>query len=468
MGLPLQSTMRRSWLTHFAVYGFYLLVAVIVTYPLITQIGTAVVGFVYGDGYEMAHHIWWFKYALQTGQPLFTQTMLAYPNGIEGVTLWADPLQFFPAWLLALVLPLVTAANVTILITLAANGWAMFWLLRYLVASGLRERGQTRGSAPTSVVRYRYGAALLAGLVFMLYPTMQGHLGAGHAGLLVQWPVPLYVYSLFRLRERGGVRGIALTALLFFLSAGGHSLQLIYVLMPVTVVYGLVLIGQREWTALRRSVIAAGIGALCLAIFLIPVFRATLGTAAYTDEGGSVRYSADLLAVVTPSFRHPLFDRFDFTRQVLGVNIDEGAAYVGVIAALLGLVAVWKVKAARWWLILALVAWVLALGPLLKVFDQPVSFTVDGFTSSVTLPFALIANLPLISLARTPGRFDFVLALAVSVLAGYGAAWLWTRIRVEQRNQVGRDRSADGGDRLRVSGLLAFAAESGGDSAGDC
>ena len=280
--------MRRSLLIHLAVYGFYLLVTVIVTYPLITQISTAVVGFVYGDGYEMAHHIWWFKHALQTGQPLFTQTMLAYPNGIEGVTLWADPLQFFPAWLLAFVLPLIAAANVTILITLAANGWAMFGLVRYLIMrphpgsptegelplpdfregrktkdstfneGGRVENGQTRGSAPTeeateagsegeerarhvvplrdaeaeggqthrsapteeatgSEVRARQaaplrdvggiGAALLAGLVFMLYPTMQGHLGAGHAGLLVQWPVPLYVYSLFRLRAARGMEG---------------------------------------------------------------------------------------------------------------------------------------------------------------------------------------------------------------------------------------------------------------------
>jgi hypothetical protein len=141
-----------------------------------------------------------------------------------------------------------------------------------------------------------------------------------------------------------------------------------------------------------------------------------------------VRYSADLLAIVTPSFRHPLFGRLDYTSRVLGVNIDEGAAYVGMIAALLGALAVWNVRAARWWLMLALVAWVLALGPLLKVFDQPATFTVDNYTSYVTLPFALIANLPLVSLARTPGRFDFVLALAVAALAGYGAAYLLRRL----------------------------------------
>ena len=109
-----------------------------------------------------------------------------------------------------------------------------------------------------------------------------------------------------------------------------------------------------------------------------------------------------------------------------------------MIAGAAGLIAVWKVRAARWWLLLALVAWVLSLGPLLKILDQPVRFTVDGYTSYVTLPFALIENLPLIRLARTPGRFDFALALAVAVLAGYGAAYLWERIRVRPARSNGR------------------------------
>ena len=140
----------------------------------------------------------------------------------------------------------------------------------------------------------------------MLYPTMQGHLGAGHAGLLVQWPVPLYVYALLRLRDRGRLARIALAALFFFLSASGHTLQLIYVLMPLTLVYGLLLIVRREWAALRRARDRrAGSARSCLGVFLIPVLRATLALRRLHRGRRSVRYSADLLAVVTPSFRHP-------------------------------------------------------------------------------------------------------------------------------------------------------------------
>ncbi len=141
----------------------------------------------------------------------------------------------------------------------------------------------------------------------MLFPTLQGHLGAGHVNLIMQWPLPLYACALLRLRQHVSVRAIALTAFLFFLAAAGHPLQVIYTLLPFTVVYGLVLLSRRDWPTLRRAVIAAGIGLLAVALFQLPTASATLSTAAYTGKSGTVRYSADLLSVVSPSFLNPLF-----------------------------------------------------------------------------------------------------------------------------------------------------------------
>ncbi len=403
---------------HLLVIAFYALLAAIITFPLILNLSSAFAGFVYGDAYEMAHHVWWFGYALRHGEPLFTQTLLAYPNGIDGALMWAVPLQYFPAWALALVLPLPAALNLQLLLSMALNGWAMWVLARYLVT---RVTGQESAFLP----------ALIAGAVYMLFPTMQGHLGAGHAGLIAAWGAPLYAYFLFRLAdEPRNLRLIAGTALTFVISTGGHPLQTIYLLLPLTALFGIALVFQRKWRELARITLAAGIGAAAYGvIFLLPSLGSTFGTAAYTDEGGVVRYSADLLAVVTPSFFHPLFGRLDYTHQVLGVNIDEGAAYIGIAAAVLGVIAVIRVRAARWWVLVALVAYVFSLGALLKIFDQPVTVELEGYRSNIPLPFALVAELPVISLARTPGRFNFLTALAVAVLAGYGASWLtkWAR-----------------------------------------
>jgi hypothetical protein len=397
-------------------FVLYLLIAVVVTYPLIVKLSSALVGYVHGDGYEMAHHLWWFKHALQTGQNPFFAAQLGYPDGIDAVTLWTDPLQFFPAWLLAFVLPLPAAANVTILLTLALNGAAMFWLTKKLTAP-----------QPPLLEERRQGdmAAFLAGLIFMLYPTMQGHLGAGHAGLLVQWGVPILIYALYGLRDSR--RFIPLAALGIVLCVGGHTLQLIYVVLPLCAVFALVYLRDRP--ALLRLIAAGMIGGAVVLILALPAARSVTGTTAYAETGDTVRYSADLLAVVTPSFNHPLFGRLAYTHRVLGVNLDEGAAYSGVIAAILAGIALLRVRRARLWGGIALLAWVLSLGVLLKVFDRPVLIDADGYRSSVALPFALVADLPIFTLARTPGRFNFLLAAAVAIMAGCGAGIVERRIK---------------------------------------
>jgi len=440
--------MKRPYLIAF---GVYLLIAILITYPLILNLSSVLVGYVHGDAYEMAHHIWWFKYALQNGLDPFYVSNLAYPDGLVGVTLWANPLQFFPAWLFAFVLPIPAAANVTLLLTMALNGLSMFWLAKDLTtphpptpspkgegetsaASGGEAKAtpSKRVDSFNSVLSPQSSAlsffpAFLAGLIFMLYPTMQGHLGAGHAGLLVQWGVPIYIYGLFHLKDSR--RWIPLTALGFVLSAAGHTLQLIYVVLPLTAVFALGYLIRRDRLALFRLIAACVMGGVVALILALPVARATFNTTAFEQTGDTVRYSADLLGVVTPSFNHPLFDQFEVTHRVLGINLDEGAAYIGVVAAILCVIALVRVQWARQWGWIALLAWVLSLGVLLKVFDQPVMINADAYRSYIPLPFALIANLPIFNLARTPGRFNFLVGTAIAIMAGYGAVIVYRWVK---------------------------------------
>ncbi len=402
----------------------------LITWPLVTMMSTHFAGYPFGDAHEMTRHIWWIKHALQTGQSIIFQPALGYPDGMQGVILWSDPLQFFPGWLFAFFMPLPAAYNLFVLLTLALNGWAAYYLVWKLTA-----------------VR---PAALVGGVVFLAAPTIQSHLAGGHGGLLVQWPLVLLAASLQSLvisyqspvtsRQSPATshqpiadslkppplitRHSLLAILFFFLSLLGHTLQLIYTVMPLMGVLGITLLMRREWRALLRLIIVCIAGSLLLALFLLPVFNATFGTSAYTGEGGGVDFSADLLSVVTPSFNHPFFGQLDYSHRVLGVNIVEGHSYVGIIPALLGLLAAWKVRAARWWLGVAIVAHILSLGPLLKLFDQPVIMNINGYETRITLPWAVVYDLPGFSLARTPGRFNFLLALAVAVMAGYGVSEL--------------------------------------------
>ena len=414
--------MMKRLTSHLLIYGFYLLVALLITWPLVTQLGTHLVGWSYGDSHEMARHIWWYNHALRTGQPIFWQPALGYPDGMEGVLLWAHPQQFFPAWLLAFVLPVPAAANLSILLYMALNGWGMYVLALHLL-------------------NWRRGPARLAGLAYMAAPTFQAHLGGGHAGLMVGWAVPLYVLALLKMQSIPAVsramqasplqwrrsRWFILAVLFFVLSPGGHILQLIYVLLPISGVFALGYLWRRDWRALLRLIGVNAIGCAILLIFVLPIARSTFETAAYVDEGGFVRYSADLLSAASPSFFNPLYAWLEYPRRVLGTNLEEGTSYAGIIGAALAIIGVMKFPRARWWLLLTLAAWILSLGPLLKILDVPLRVQPDGYETYITLPFAALQNLPFFNLARTPGRFNFTLALAVAALAGYGAAWLWDR-----------------------------------------
>jgi len=394
---------------HLLAFLLYLLVAIGMTYPVITSLSTQFLGGDTSDAYEMARHVWWFKTAIQNGNDIFWQSNLGYPDGFSGVTLWANPLQFFPMWLFAFVLPIAVAYNITILITMALNGWAMYALARY--------RFQHTHHTP----------ALVAGLIFMIFPVFQGHLFDGHAGLMVQWAVPLLIYALFEYTKNGEWRWFGWAVLFFVLSPSGHMLQIIYLLLPLIILFLLARLYQRDYIGVTRTIWVSIVGGGLLLLYLSPVVSETLQTSQYTDAGGYVRYSIDLLGIASPSHLNPFWnDITSYSQRVLGINLAEGSSYIGLLGGLLALVGIVNKRASRWWMLVAGITWLFALGPVLKVLDQPVTIAISGYETIVPLPYALFIELPVFGLARTPGRFMFLFAIAFAMIAGYGMSAIWT------------------------------------------
>ncbi|MEO1290700.1 MAG: hypothetical protein AAFV93_23405, partial [Chloroflexota bacterium] len=365
---------------------------------------THLIGNDIGDNYEMLRNIWWFRFAIETGEPIFYQSWLGYPDGINGAIFISVPLQYFPMWALAFIMPLHVAYNLTIVLWMTLNGWAMFLLVRYLLDDDL------------------WLPPFIAGIVYLAFPIFQGHLAEGHAGLMVAWAVPLYIWALFRYTstDRYLWQWLFVCILFFYLSTTGHILQSIYVLMPVTGTFLLVKLWQGDWEAVKRII---GMGLLSSVLLLVILAPAILDatSATYSSVGGFTRFSADALAIVSPSFLHPTFGQLDYTRSVNGINLGEGLAYLGMISTLFAVIALWNVRETLWWALLAGIAWLFSLGPVLKVLGEPLMLG----DNTIPLPFALLQNLPGFSLARTPARFNFTLALAIAVLVGYGLGWLW-------------------------------------------
>ena len=54
---------------------------------------------------------------------------------------------------------------------------------------------------------HRYLAALIGGLIFMIYPTAQGHISGGHINVLALYGLPLYALCLLRIIRGKAGRG---------------------------------------------------------------------------------------------------------------------------------------------------------------------------------------------------------------------------------------------------------------------
>ncbi len=403
----------------------YLLVALYLISSVLSSFSTRFVGGGTGDVYEMARHVWWYKTALESGDDVFYQSLLAYPDGFPSVVLWANPLQFFPMWLFAFVMPLAMAYNLGILITLTLNGWAMYIFARQRISS------------------LRLAPAWIAGLVYMVFPIMQGHLFDGHAGLIVQWTAPILLLSLFKHVDAGRKRWFALAVIFFLLSALGHSLQFLYFHAPLFALFTLARVYRRDYVGATRTIAVALVGTILLLGFLSPVIERTLQSPHYEEAGGYVRYSIDLLGLVSPSFENPFWrDIAPHSGRVLGTNLGEGASYIGFVSGILALVGLLFRRQTRWWLLVAAASWLLALGPVLKILDEAVSVSVAGYSTVIPLPYAFLMNLPFVELARTPGRFMFLFSAALSMMAGWGMLVLWRGPLFQRRSRLIRNGMA--------------------------
>ena len=399
----------------------YLLLALYLASPVFGALSTRFLGSESGHVYEAARHLWWYKTALQNGESLFAHPLLGHPDGIPAIQLWAYPLQFFPSLLFAYVMPLAAAYNLGIILLLCFNGLSLFLLARRWLP--------TDSAFPP----------FFAGLVYMTFPTMQSHLFDGRLGLLVQWPLPLFIIFLFDCADYGGARRFLLALLFFLLAAMGSTMQLIYALAPLTALFMLARLARRDFVGLARCLCLLAIGCLLLLLFLSPILAPALSASRLSPASDQVQNSIDLLGIVSPSPANPFWaDIVPHSAPVLGANLDEGFSYIGLIGGIFALIGLARRRAARWWLLVAFVAWLLALGPVLKINNQAFTANIAGYDAVLPLPFALLMDLPILELARAPGTFMLLFALMLALVSGCGMAEVWSSRLLARRHPSAR------------------------------
>ncbi len=398
------------WWTLLAILS-YTLAAIIVTYPLILNLSSSVAG--RGDCYEYVWVLWRVKQVVSgAGGGLAYLPWINHPVGVYHpfmLTMLTVDLTASP---FLLVFPPHVVYNLLILSGFVLCGLSAYWFAGEL--TGNRQAG------------------LVAGFVFGFFLNKTGHVVGGHLPQTLAYWVPFFALSLWRVIwrpnwRRGVVCGLVLVPTLLV-----HPIHVVYFVIPVTLAilfYTLVQLRRSffEWKRLWGLTLAFGLAALVVVPIWWPSISAEWNEGYLGSAGGTIEYSTDLLAFFTPSPDHPVLELVGwppgYTKEMYpGESVlDEGLAYPGLLASLLGIWALIKCWRRTWiWGVLALICLVLALGPILKVGGKPVVYTVEGLRTNVVLPYALVKSLPLFGASRTPGRINETASFSLAVLAAFG------------------------------------------------
>ena len=473
---------NRSWRLHAAAAIAYAAVAIVFTWPLAANLDTRLTGGTGGDTGVYVWNQWVFRHEFRTNRsfPYFTDTIfgaerpanLSLHNYTRFQNLLAAPLMgrigvvatFNVIYLLMTVMTayatFLLARHVTrspaeswiagllfawspVLVTrgmghfslVAAAPLAIF-LLILLRADGherLRDAvalGVTMGWAASTDVYYAV-YCLLIGAIFVVarVVSIEPSPSAGHARA-ARWGLDVLILCMAGLvgaMAAGG--GWELTFL-------GKPLRMRSLYTPVLILTVLVF-ARIAWqfraslTPVTRADVwrfarlAAATGIVGAAVMSPVIYAAALRITGGEFTVPSIFWRSsppgvDALALLLPNPNHPLTPTAIVEWVTARPNgYLENVASLPFVALGLLLVA-WLTgwRPSRWWVGLAVLFGLLALGPFVHV---------AGVNTYVPGPWAFLRYVPLVGLAHTPARFSVVLMLALAVLLATALAWLGRR-----------------------------------------
>ena len=391
-------------------------------FPVVFRLGSACPAFSSSD--ELLAAIWSYwhlKYSLVHHASFFFTDFLAYPFGIKIFELFSF-VYLGLVYLLSFVFNYIAVYNVQVLLNFVLTGFFTYLLAYRLTASRM--------------------AGLVSGMIFAFCPQhfirSWQHITLSY----FQW-MPLYILTLFNLKDAPSLKNTAWVVLALFLTVSFET-QYAYFMFVATVVFMLFYYfyrtGDSKRKKIRFTMYLAAAGAISLILigvqfyaYLVKlIFRSANAASAHNAYLRPFEdlfpQSARSLSYFLPSTEHPLFGHFTknfIGTSFYGISLTEHNLYLGIIALILVFVgwrfyrrnkdtcAVIKSEgfAVNFFLALAVVAW---------LFSQPPWWNVCRL--KIYMPsFFMYKLMPMF---RAYCRFGILLVLAVSILAGFGVKYL--------------------------------------------
>jgi len=438
-GMSTMRSLRGHLLRHAGVLLFYTALTILFTYPLAFHLRDSVLGGK-GDNLYFAWLTGWYEHAIfgGGGHPFFSEWM-NFPAGWNLSTTDTALAAVLPGSFFSQFFGPIAGYNLAMMLTFILSGWAMYIWIRHI----------TRSEA----------AGLLAGTIFAFLPFHMAKLLIGHLNLATTQWFPFFFMGLtgiLRLEAKGWWQPAILAAVSLGL-IGFTTMYYLYMCLIISAVFVLVYLVFGGYRVLKTGAFWKQIGlftivALPLLFLSIRYFfnLAESGTIVSRDWEYVSLYSASPTDFILPSTDHFLVGRWigsHFNRDLW----PEATLYIGLIALVLLVVAIWKRKASHQvplvWagLAAASAAFILALGTDLHWNAQSVILKVPVFLQDLVgksetrifLPtYWLFHHLPFFDRMRAIARFGFFTDIFTTMLAGIGAAVVINGIKTNWRRWV--------------------------------
>jgi hypothetical protein len=416
-------------LTHPLVLVAYLVLALVLTYPLVAQFGDHVPGTETWafDEYSFVWSQWWVRHAVfdLNADPLFTRAVF-YPLGLPLASftmLWTNAIIGLPVHFAFGVVP---ATNATVLTTFVLGAFGAFLLASYLL----------RGAGFTS--RGAQSAAFVAGAAFAFTSSRMVYAALGHYTVLTTQWFPFYILFLIKTLRAPGWKNplvAGLFAALALYSDAAHG--------PLLVLFTLLYLGF-EWRATfqRRALARVAVLAIATALFFGPLLAPLFNEIFFSGYklpgwGHAEKLLVDLVGLFTPTSLHPLnrhwVQELDAVRQGNSQFIDVNTVFLGYATLALAALGAWVFrKRLAVWTVSVVTFATLSLGPLLHINGKSL-FDFDGLAATFPLPFLLLHYIPFLKENRVPNRYSILVTLALAVLVAFAIAWTSQKVKVKSQ-----------------------------------
>ena len=393
---------------NFVVLLLYAVMSALLTYPLILNINSGIIGGI-TDTYVYLWNNWWIKYSIFTlhSNPFETAYLLFpfIPSLLFHALTFTNSLISIP---FNLVFTPVTAFNIQFLAGMTLSGFGAYRLVFYLTQD-------------------RY-ASFLSGVFFAFNSFVFFHIG--HYNYATLYFIPFYVLFLFKTIDTAGWKYPIIAGL--FLAASIYNDYLLFYGMALVsaVIVGVTLYkaGDKLTVLLKR---------LSLLVFVFLVLSGPLlimGLSQYAEKGNVaaklpqiVYYNPDIRSLFVPSPQNTFFGS-NFTGYYEKLSSHGYVIYVGFLLLCLALIGIAKAFSSRGFeksdnakvrlfFFASLAFLFISLGPFLFIGSN--IFNLDGYSLTFPMPYLLFYFVPFVKAMLIPSRFFIFFLFCLILIASY-------------------------------------------------